>query len=520
MLNKDYFNYLFKSKKHLFLLTCILQAVISFSYMGKIDIYNILKWPLSINYFIGLINAFVLPLIIFSYVHNKKAVDTFFALDMSRNTLLFTGLIYCLVACLVPYLISLFITFINLLLSATYASYINLFYILLTAFISYLLIIVFNTFIYLVANTVTDGIVILFAYYFIPLMIFIVGINFESNYLIGIGFVEEYLSKLLPLISPIALAVVEFLSLTIENYTYEFLTLAYIASILYCLVFIILLFYYFKNRKAERAGNYSNTFFAYPFIIGFYTIACLFFIATSRIICDFYGSIVLYALLFAAYFVGNFIYKRKLNLSKLQVILFISGIVISLVFNYICEQTKGFGLSMLYKFDYDKMVYEYNFDYNYENDDEFYDFITNIDGIDIDNIDSQSLYFTISSYSKNHNTVDIFEKYRLYSIEHYLDHENLGTKYNSYYYLYITYNDGKKNYGSGYPTEMISLAYFKTIAKDKKVAITMFDYQGFVYHLIYENNQYLFVDDEFYTIYDKYGYDTACKTLITSMHND
>ena len=95
MLNKNYISYLIKSKKYLLIALCIVQAILAFSNFGKpLNEYTLLSNTTMLSYGLGAIVAFVLPLVIFSYVHNKKAVDTYYSLNISRKSLLFTGLVY------------------------------------------------------------------------------------------------------------------------------------------------------------------------------------------------------------------------------------------------------------------------------------------------------------------------------------------------------------------------------------------------------------------------------------------
>ena len=517
MLNKNYFIYLFKSKKHLFLITCILQAIISFSFVGKLDTHMSIYSPLLFNYVLGAATAFILPLFIFSYVHNKKAVDTYFSLNMSRNTMLFTGLVYCFMAAIAPYVLSLIITLINFIVSNMQASLINVLYLLLTACVTYLMVIVFNAFIYFLANSITDGFVILIAYYAIPLMILFAGEAFASSYLVGVNVLTDSLYKILIYLSPIALSVVEYTSITFGGYVYEYLVSSYVVTVVYIVLFTFLLFKSFNNRKVERAGNYSDGFFAYPFIISFYTIICLFIIASGRIINDFYGTVILYALLFAAYFIGNFVYKRKFSLSKLQVLLFVGGVILSLGFNYSCEKTNGFGLSRIYKFDYDKMTYDYYSGYvSDDNESEYYDFFKGLNDEDKSYMESGSFSLSVVTSTKNHELVDMMESYREYILDNYLK-----TDYYEYYHPFvITYNDGKDGITSNYGMDALKFEDFIKLAKDKDTNVTVWDYYGDSYTLIYDNDEFHLVSTELYSLYDNLGYDAGNAAIENSTKED
>ena len=517
MLNKNYFIYLFKSKKHLFLIICILQVIISFSFMGKLKHSLSVFSPLLFNYVLGAATAFILPLIVFSYVHNKKAVDTYCSLNMSRSTMLFTGLIYCFVAALIPYILSLSITLLNGILCGIGSKYITVLELFLTACVTYLMVIVFNSFIYFLANSIIDGVVILIAYYMIPAMILFSGSTFESSYLVGVNVIGDFFYKILVYLSPISLSIVEYSSVTFGGYTYEYLISSYVVTVLYIVLFTFLLFKTFNNRKVERAGNYSDGFFAYPFIIGFYTILGLFIIASTRIVKNVYGTVIFYVLLFAAYFIGNFIYKRKFSLSKIQVLLFVGGMVLSLAFNYGCEKTNGFGLSKMYKFDYDKMTYDYYSGYiSDDNESEYYDFFKSLNDEDKSYMESGSFSLSVVTSTKNHELIDMMESYRDYILDNYLK-----TDYYEYYHPFvITYNDGKDGITSNYGMDALKFDDFIKLAKDKDTDVTVWDYYGDSYRLIYDNGEFHLVSTELYSLYDNLGYDAGNVAIEKSIKED
>ena len=517
MLNKNYFIYLFKSKKHLFLITCILQVIISFSFMGKLNDTLSVFSPLLFNYVLGAVTAFILPLFVFSYVHNKRAVDTYYSLNMSRSTMLFTGLVYCFVAALIPYILSLSITLLNCILCGIGSKYITILELFLTASVTYLMVIVFNAFIYFLANSITDGIVILCAYYMIPAMILLAGSIFESSYLVGVYVVGDFFYKILVYLSPISLSIVEYSSVTFGGYTYEYLISSYVVTVLYIVLFTFLLFKSFNNRKVERAGNYSDGFFAYPFIIGTYTILGLFIIASTRIVKDVYGTVIFYVLLFAAYFIGNFIYKRKFSLSKMQVLLFVGGMVLSLAFNYGCEKTNGFGLSKMYKFDYDKMIYDYYSGFiSEDNESEYYEFFKSLNDEDKSYMESNAFSLSVMTKTNDHELVDMLEAYREKAIDGYLKDEY----FEDYHPLTITYDDGKDGIFSNYNVGVLKFDDFIKLAKDKGSDVTVNTYNGDAYRLIYDDGEFHLVSSDLYSIYDNLGYDEAVTAIEKSANGD
>ncbi len=509
MLNKAYFTYLFKSKKYFLIIVCILQAIMAFAVTGRSAIGETINYAYAGNYIFGLIIAFVLPLIVFSFIHNKKAIDTYFSLNMPRKTLLFTGLIYCFVVAYGSYLVSSIVTIIGLLLKGQGIYIASVLVVNLIAIVSYALIITFNTFIYSLANTITDGIVVLLAYCFLPLGLYIFAVDFQDGFTIGVNFVSKTISPLLVYLSPVAMSITSFILNNFSVYAWSnFISnISYfIVSIVYLIVVAVLLFKSFKTRKVERAGNYSDEFFAYPFVIGVYTILCLFIISVT--ITTLNETVVLYVLLFAAYFIANFIYKRKFSLSKKQIVLFVLGIALSACFNQLCIKTNGFNLSMNYDFDYEKMSYYYSSGGLFKDQNEdYYEFFKDLDGFDKTSLfeDDFGVYISMNINTTNKEIIDIIENYRIKAIENfyagnYYDDSNLSS-------IYITYDENKKDASyANYICPIISLDDLKKILElDNSVEVVIYDFSANSYHLIYEDGSYMIMGDEYYSIYSNFG---------------
>ncbi len=512
MLNKSYFNYLIKSKKYLLIALCIVQAILAFSNFGKpLNEYSLLSNTAMLSYSLGAIVAFVLPLVIFSYVHNKKAVDTYYSLNISRKSLLFTGLVYCFVLAFLPFLVSILITLVGYLFAGTIGKYVLMLLVtILVALICYILIIVFNTFVYLLANTVFDGVIILIAYYLLPLLLFLMGVNFQETFLIGVN-ISSSLENILVYFSPIALTVLSFIYANVFN-SLDYIKYLVVA-IIYIIFFVIFLFKTFNNRKVERAGNYSDNFFAYPFVIGTYTIVCLFIIASiyRNMLSDF-SFIILYILLFLGYLIGNFIYKRTFRLSKLQIGLFCMGVVLSLIFNVVCDKTQGFGLSYNYRFEYGKMSYYYYSETLMKDDKEakdFYDFLGTVKGLEDSDLSNSEYgnYFTLYTNPESNAVTDLMESYRKRAIELYYD------KVDGYNTLSVTYIDDNatSSASNDYRLELMSIDDIKQILKeDSNAYLSIVDWNsGETYYIIYQEGDYVALTSEYYMLYENFGYEAT-----------
>ena len=278
-----------------------------------------------------------------------------------------------------------------------------------------------------------------------------------------------------------------------------------VVNALYLIVFAYLLYKVYIDRDVERSGDYSNSFFAYPFIIGIYTALSLLFIACClNSYWSFYEIILLYVLIFVLYIAANFIYKRKFSLPKFQTIMFVLGIVLSLIFNTICLKTNGFGLSNLYKFDYDLMSYDY-YAYFDSNAKEFCTFLRGL--INDEDMLNNGGNINIVVESKNKEVVDILEKYRekaIYNFYNVDDDEYI-------YYSSLTATYGKNDISSYYNANLMSVDDMQRILEldGDNVSIIFYFYDYGSYYLIFENNTYMLIEEEYYSIYDNFGYDSA-----------
>lgn len=519
MINKNYLKYLFKSKKYFLIFIVLIQVVLcisssssSFNFNNPFTT-NVLFW----GYLVGLILAFTMPIIVFSYVHNKKAIDTYYPLNMSRKEMLGTGVLFSLLVSLMAYLATIIAAYCLLIFMGreSYALIAMLWTIPL-AILNYLMVIVFNTAIYLLANTLFDGIVILGAYSLLSLALYVLVVTFQDTFLIGTNILSTGLSSdVLVYLSPVVLSVMSNLSLSsfllegglISDYT---LPIYLIVIILYLVVFGYILYKEYINRQTERAGNYSNEFFAYPFVIGLYTVMCLLFIACqTNIMSNLSETIILFVVVFALYVIANFVYKRKFSISFKQILLFILAIAISVVFNIVSVNTKGFGLSEIYEFDYEKMSYTLTAYPQYDdNSDEIYDFIKSID----DEYNDDSYYeVCVEVHSTNKEVVDIMENYRRKAIDNF--YENDFGRYNDVTYSSLSIRYDEKN-ARTYTCPSMSVSDFKKILEldSKNVIVSYTDYvSNETKYIIYENGEYKTLSDAGYSIYNYYDYQTAAE---------
>ena len=200
MFSIEYFKYLFKSKKYLLLIIALVTLLNVFIDSKEASI--VLQSLLSA----GLL--FVLPVMVFYYVHDKKAVDTFFSIPVSRKEMLITNMVFIVSTIAIPQLLSMIVY--GIFQGISLGSVVLY---CLEALLAICAIASFNSMLFLLANNIIDGIIVIGAYTFLPLSLlitldtflrtFVAGINsfklsfigYLSPIFMGFDVISEYLRK-------------------------------------------------------------------------------------------------------------------------------------------------------------------------------------------------------------------------------------------------------------------------------------------------------------------------------------
>lgn len=348
-MDRNYFKYLVKSNKAMIAFVFIVNAFIYVIERFNQNYYYSSMFSNTGNIVFFYVLCFVLPVLLFNHAQNKKSADSFFALPVKRKNVVITSLVSGVLLIVLPWV---FITLANAVINfENVFSYLVLFgIVVLTAVV----LIVFNSAIYLLANNNVDGIIIMLCYSLMPFIFVMLYDTFLRQ--IFYGFYSGSGNFLY------------YVSLIASSYKY----LMDVNSIEYLLPWVITLAAYFvfgyiglsKNyirRKAERAGSISDEPFAYPFVIYALTVILLTTISVSY--CnnnDYGGMLLLYFLTVLMFVVLRFIYQRKfrLELKHIVVVLLTIGLSISAV--KIAFHYEGFGLSYLYEHNPKNMWVTYN----------------------------------------------------------------------------------------------------------------------------------------------------------------
>lgn len=354
-INKNYFSYLFKSKKIGWIFFFIMYMAIALaSFMDSssdmIDLFSNVVIVAGIE---SIIMAFLLPVFFFSFVHRKRSCDLYFALPIKRSEMLCTIIAFAFLLCFGFFVFTIGIAYCFTLFNAK-ISLINLFVTSAFLAISILALLLINTAIYLFSNNIIDGLIILCAYTFIPwvytllcsvinTIVFLDNANFAV--LNGVW------------LSPISIVISNFQALHAKiqqsNYVINSMIPSYnnlytILLIVYSFIACVTLYYHFIKRKTERAETVSNAFLSYPLLINLCTFLVLSALAFSMLKGYFSNYVLFFIFVFFCYILALFVYKRKIQITFKNVCSFAIMLAFTIGLAQFTFMNKGFNIAKQY----------------------------------------------------------------------------------------------------------------------------------------------------------------------------
>lgn len=447
-MNKEYLIYLIKSKKSQCVALVIFYAIgVILSSTLQSTTIDFIATNTAVSSVILAVSTTALVPITYSYIHNKKAVDTYFSLPISRKEMLLTSQLFIDISTLLPFLISLTI---SVLIGHSSISNISIYImyavIAIVAVIAY---VAFETSVFAVANSTVDGIVMMLAYLVLPVILFLVYETFMIEYVTGVNLVND--EQFVSYISlPFATCAYEIhlakcfggLCKNCVIFNKEFVVFI-VNVVVHCIIAIYGLRKNYINRKVERAETISNNFFSYPFIIYAYAFGVVCSVSLTIVVSgmgqielDTEWLVILFVILIA-FLIANFVYRRKIKIYIKDILFYLLTVVITLAFSYFAFNTKGFGISLKYDHNPSSIAIKYECCYD---QDELKDLIPN------EYVD-QAIGIMINGYVSKEEMenkkefVEYIDKLRNEAIESYYS-------YGSYGYLEILTNCGPFNENS------------------------------------------------------------------------
>ena len=262
-MNKSWFRYLFRNYR----IPVIFFAVVFFGisaiplissgnihndYMGSVEVMTVLAGMMT----------YILPVILFAFVHNRRSSDQLLALPLSRSEQLITNMAFAFTVIFGSFLLTSVLLW---LINAIHAVSVTELLVIIgqEAFFT-LTLLVIHTFWFLIANNTFDGIVMIGSWTCLPLLFLGVISSFVSNTVAGGNFsdtggIAMWLSPLAMNIHNLNFALAA--SDVFYNWGYTAVTAIYAIAACYGL------YSQFVKRKSERAGQLSDHPLAYRLII-------------------------------------------------------------------------------------------------------------------------------------------------------------------------------------------------------------------------------------------------------------
>jgi len=258
----EYFRFLIrKHSRYLFLITLLMVVmnplmIFTFNARSQISATTLLSGQVFITS-ITLVTAFVVPMVLFSFLSNKQSIDVFLSLPIKKKdlyiTLYYTGIFMILLPYLIGWSSGLII---NLFTGIHIGRTLGYFIISLLPLLT-----VYSLVLYVILNTANLLHTIFYSFFiqFLPLLVYYAIFFFWDTSFLGFHFALDW--NILRLLSPIVNLYYNF---TLQNSS----LLPHILGIIWLISLYFLNRHFFLQRKAEHAGkSFTNSFF-FPLING------------------------------------------------------------------------------------------------------------------------------------------------------------------------------------------------------------------------------------------------------------
>jgi|GEM_PF-6304710 len=309
----------------------------------------------SITAVYGAVMVYLLPMLSFAFIHDRRQVDVQFSLPASRAQHLNARLAYMFLLTFGFFFVSNLVAYVAFGLQLM--KFGQFLAIMGVAALSTAVMLLFNTLLYLTANNQADGVIMVIAYNLLPLFIHMALVCFLQK--TWAGFERFYpgmaLNTLAVRLSPVVMSGMS-LAMAMDRATIlddVTLSSALIELAVLAPVLNAVLHYSFTRRKAERAGQLSDGWAAYKTVIALYLILCMVCWTSVQ-----YSSILsrtatfttyfLLVMLLLVYLIAAIVYRRKVEVRPKNLLFFAAVLGGSFVLIFAAMKTHCFGLADSY----------------------------------------------------------------------------------------------------------------------------------------------------------------------------
>ncbi len=470
-MNKKYLNYLIKNRKVLilFFLAVYLCVCLTWNLSAAgtaapgYGYYSAAKAAIAIS----IVLCYALPVLHFSYVHQRSSADLYFALPVSRKEQRITTLVFAFKISFGYFLITIVAAWLLFGIGIVPAGRV----LECICFAAFLIITLlsFNTMLYLLANNLLDGIVTMAAYTMFP----VVGSMAESIIVSNIvaGGTPAVKDGVFVFLSPVLMLVRNFAAtVSMNGWLFQQFNIPYlILSAAYLVLSWLVVRKQFDERQSERAGQISDHPLTYPTIINLYAVIFLLVFGSYLVIEPGPELIVMYIFLLVCYVAGSFLYRRKLKVDAKMIGTYVLEAVLCAGLMFIGWKTQGFGAARAYSLTESRqIVYQYNM--QAERDD-----------LGKGTLSDQNVYVTFSigvdtdKNSGNEEFKKLMEDYRSKAIDEF--YSGNEPQYAGSFQVYMT-NDNRSHYENSYfynPSVPFTEEELKQISKYGNVEVYVYD---------------------------------------------
>ena len=470
-MNVNYFKYLFRSRRIPLIFIAVVYAGICTSLAGTGSAEYGFSNAMALNTGIAMALTFIVPPILFGFIHSRKNSDKQLALPISRKELLITslvaGVLYISLCWLVTGILVRMAVPFNEIVIFDLKTILGLLYGILM--ITEMMII--NSLLFLLANNMFDGVVVMVGYTLLPLLINGVIGMFGLCMVAGGPSISDLL-ELGNYISPLMMNFTNLSSFFDPN-NFSMTPFYFILPVVYAVVSGIALKKEFIERPSERAEQLSDEPFAYPLLIRLYALCSLQMLTFSSFAYADW-SIVGYLAILLAYVIATFVYRRAIVFHPSIILQYAVGVVLTVGIAAAAWYSHGFGMAENYTLgDNGYIVYNY---YVYADADD----LGSGDINDGDSVDvSFNLNIPVDRIADCKQVVEIVEDYRKHAIADFYDrsedYDVIGTLsvYNEF-----PLHDKRRETENGfynYTTRPMSVKDLCEISKYTKVTVSVYE---------------------------------------------